>query len=35
MCVTNIVLSMGTQFVNKEEMVSSTRSEDSVTLRLS
>ena len=35
MCVTAIILSMGTQFVNKEEIVSGTRSEDSVTLRLS
>ena len=35
MCVTAIVLSMGTKFVNKEEIVSGTRSEDSVTLRLS
>ena len=34
-CVTAIVLSMGTQFVNKEEIVSGTRSEDSVTLCLS
>ena len=32
MCVTAIVLSMGTQFVNKEEIVSGTCSEDSVTL---
>ena len=30
MCVTAIILSMGTQFVNKEEIVSGTRSEDSV-----
>ena len=35
MCVTAIILSMGTKFVNKEEIVSGTRSEDSVTLRLS
>ena len=28
-CVTAIVLSMGTKFVNKEETVSGTRSEDS------
>ena len=34
-CVTAIVLSMGTQFVNKEEIVSGTPSEDSVTLCLS
>ena len=34
-CVTAIVLSMGTQFVNREEIVSGTRSEDSVTLCLS
>ena len=34
-CVTAIILSMGTKFVNKEEIVSGTRSEDSVTLRLS
>ena len=34
-CVTAIVLSMGTQFVNKEEFVSGTRSEDSVTQCLS
>ena len=34
-CVTAIVLSMGTKFANKEEIVSGTRSEDSVTLRLS
>ena len=33
-CVTAIVLSMGTQFVNKEEIVSGARSEDSVTLCL-
>ena len=31
MYVTAIVLSMGTKFVNKEEIVSGTRSEDSVT----
>ena len=31
-CVTAIVLIMGTHFVNKEEIVSGTRSEDSVTL---
>ena len=31
-CVTATVLSMGTQFVNMEEIVSGTRSEDSVTL---
>ena len=30
-----IVLSMGTKFVNKEEIVSGTQSEDSVTPRLS
>ena len=35
MCVTAIVLSMGTQFVDKEEIVSGTRSEDSATLSLS
>ena len=35
MCVTAIVLSMGTQFVNKEEIVSGTPSEDSVTPCLS
>ena len=35
MCVTAIALSMGTKFVNKEEIVSCTRSEDSVNLRLS
>ena len=35
MCVTAIVISMSTKFVNKEEIVSGTRSEDSVTLRLS
>ena len=35
MCLTAIVLSMGTQFVNKEKFVSGTRSEDSVTLCLS
>ena len=34
-CVTAIVLSMGKKFVHKEEIVSGTRSEDSVTLRLS
>ena len=33
--VTAIVLSISTKFVNKEEIVSDTRSEDSVTLRLS
>ena len=33
--MTAIVLSMGTKFVNKEEIVNGTRSEDSVTLRLS
>ena len=30
--MTAIVLSMGTKFVNKEEIVSGTRSEDSVTV---
>ena len=35
MFVTAIVFIMGTKFVNKEEIVSATRSEDSVTLRLS
>ena len=34
-CVTAIVLSMGTQFVNKEEIVSGTHNADSVTLCLS
>ena len=34
-CVSAIVLSMSTKFVNKEEIINSTRSEDSVTLRLS
>ena len=34
-CVPAIVLSTGTKFVNKEEIVSGTRSEDSVNLRLS
>ena len=34
-CVTAIILSIGTKFVNKEEAVSGTRSEDSATLRLS
>ena len=34
-CVTAIVLSMGTKLVNKEEIVNGTRSEDSVNLRLS
>ena len=34
-CVTAIVLSMGTQFVNKEEIVSGICNEDSVTLCLS
>ena len=35
LCVPAIVLSMGSKFVNKEEIVSGTRSEVSVTLRLS
>ena len=35
MCVTAIALSMGNKFVNKEAIVRGTRSEDSVTLRLS
>ena len=35
MCVTAIVLSIGTKFVNNEEIVSGTLGEDSVTLRLS
>ena len=34
-CVTTIVFSMGNKFVNTEEIVSGTRSEDSVTPRLS
>ena len=34
-CAPAIVLIMGTTLVNKEEIVSGTRSEDSVTLRLS
>ena len=34
-CVPAIVLSMGIKFVNKEEIVSGTRSEELVTLRLS
>ena len=34
-CVTAIILIVGTKVVNKEEIVSGTRSEDSVTLRLS
>ena len=34
-CVTATILSMGTKFLNKEEIVSSTRGEESVTLRLS
>ena len=34
-CAPAIVLSMGTTFVNKEEIVSGTHSDDSVTLRLS
>ena len=34
-CVTAIALSMGTKFVNKEEIVSGTRSDESVTLPLS
>ena len=35
MCVTVIVIGMGTKFVNKEEIASGTRSDVSVTLRLS
>ena len=35
MCVTDIALSMGTKSVDKEEIASSTCSEDSVTLCLS
>ena len=35
MCMCAIVLIICTKFVNKEEIVSGTRSEDSVTLRLS
>ena len=35
MCVTAIVHSMGTKFANKEEIISGTRSEDSVTICLS
>ena len=35
LCLTAIVLSMGTKYSNKEEIVSGTPSEDSVTLRLS
>ena len=34
MCVATTVLSMGTKFVDKEEIVSATCSEDSVTLCL-
>ena len=34
-CVTAIILIMGTKVVHKEEIVSGTRSEDSVILRLS
>ena len=34
-CVPAIVLSVGTKFVNRKEIVRGTRSEDSVTLRLS
>ena len=35
MCVTATVLSMGTKFVNKEEIISGTCSEDLVSLHLS
>ena len=34
-CVTAIVFTMGTKFLIKEKIVSGTRSEDSMTLRLS
>ena len=35
MCLTAIVLSIGTKFVNKEEIVSGTHSKDSMTPHLS